>query len=72
MRSRTTVPSRFTRFGSWFVLALIALAHGSRLDAGIRSFGGSAVGGVSIDVDGMDRDQRRVHAARIALRVQPP
>ena len=42
MRSRTTVPSRFTRIGFWFVLALIVLIQGrpaiAQPDCG-RTFG---------------------------------
>lgn len=46
------MPRRFTRYGSWLVLALLVSVHCGLVYAGFAGFRTSAVGGVSIDVEG--------------------
>ena len=66
MPSRTSVPSRFMRCASWLVLSLLVITQGGFLFAGFQGFRGSAVGGVSIDVEGVvapPRDDARLRLA---------
>ena len=53
MRSRTLVPSLFVRYGSWSLLALLVFVHCGFVYAGFQGFRTSAVGGVSINVEGV-------------------
>jgi hypothetical protein len=52
MRMRASIPSLVVRFGSWSLLACTLLVHCGLVYAGFQGFRSSAVGGVSINVEG--------------------
>lgn len=53
MRSRASVSGRVCRLGSLVLLSLLVSLHAGLLYAGFSGFRSSAVGGVSIDVEGV-------------------